>query len=342
MNVSVTANYSPKEVIAQAKHLWRVCFDDSPNFLDFYFKHVATPEATLIGYNPEGKAIAHIGLPRYALTISPDTRLESLYISGACVLPEYRKDGVMRQLMLGLMAEQNKEGGADVLVLIPADEQLRSYYARTFGFVTCGRESWQAGEELALSIYKDEPLIPTAEPELLLQQSLSYRLGLALSEAQCVQLLDAYRLEEGVAALTYRNVDTGLYEGLLLITYKQREMSVWHIIGSEEVRKWLLGVARHLHGLETIQTRVAHQGEAKGMIRPLRLLPILEGWSRQHPDQLINFTYRDELCPQLSGSYQGIAGKVDYTPEFIKAEELSLEEVCERYLPDLDISLVLE
>ncbi len=55
--------------LADARALWRLCFQDDERFVDFYFSQVATDEETLVHYTEEGEPIAHIGLPVYHLRL---------------------------------------------------------------------------------------------------------------------------------------------------------------------------------------------------------------------------------------------------------------------------------
>ena len=126
--------------IQAARTLWSICFpDDDADFLNFYFSKVARAEDTYLEYNQNGLAVAHIGIIRseYFPRIKQPKRIKLAYISGACVHPDYRGQGLMHKLMQSVEEEERKRG-TDALILIPANEKLRAYYGENFGFADAG------------------------------------------------------------------------------------------------------------------------------------------------------------------------------------------------------------
>lgn len=117
--------------LSDAEQLWRSSFDDSDDFVRFYFEHIARTEEIYLHYE-EGEAVAHIHAPHYKLR---DGVGEAYYISGACTQEAYRGRGIMHELMVRVMRAEYARGCVAAL-LIPASEPLRAYYAQHFGFVT--------------------------------------------------------------------------------------------------------------------------------------------------------------------------------------------------------------
>lgn len=116
----------------EVRRMWKICFEDSDEFMDLYFSKKYKNQNTLI-YIEEGKAVASLQILPYQFTFC-GVEIPTSYISGACTLPEYRNRGYMGKLLLAafkLMQERN----IPLAILIPAEEWLYSYYAR-YGFET--------------------------------------------------------------------------------------------------------------------------------------------------------------------------------------------------------------
>jgi len=115
----------------QIKDLWQICFDDTEEFIRFYFDKVYKDEQAL-SIEKDGKVIAALQMIPYRMTWLGQ-ELTVSYISGACTLPEERGKGVMREL-LGHAIEKMRQTDVDLTALIPADHSLFEYY-RVQGYV---------------------------------------------------------------------------------------------------------------------------------------------------------------------------------------------------------------
>jgi GNAT superfamily N-acetyltransferase len=117
--------------VPQLKRLFEICFGDTDEFLNLFFT----------GYFPaiEGLVATCDGQVAAMLFICPASFLaggvrESLYYIYACATdPAFRRQGLMKAL-LDEAAERTKQRKVRGLLLVPADEHLRSYYAAC-GFV---------------------------------------------------------------------------------------------------------------------------------------------------------------------------------------------------------------
>jgi predicted acetyltransferase len=121
------ANNNTKE---EVRKMWKICFDDSDEFMDLYFSEKYRNENTLI-YFEENRAVASLQMLPYQFTFCGE-EAPAAYISGACTLPEYQNRGYMSKLMIAafeLMCER------EILlsILIPAEAWLYDYYAK-FGY----------------------------------------------------------------------------------------------------------------------------------------------------------------------------------------------------------------
>lgn len=119
--------------IDQLKDLWKRCFGDVDAFIDLYFDRRYTPDNTDL-VREDGRIVAQlqrIAYPLYykGMTIGGD------YISGVCTDEAVRNRGIMSRL-LATTHRRSFECGQLFTFLIPAEEWLKSYYAR-FGYAVC-------------------------------------------------------------------------------------------------------------------------------------------------------------------------------------------------------------
>jgi GNAT superfamily N-acetyltransferase len=115
----------------QVKQLWKMCFDDTDAFIELYFEHKYTYQASRILRSGDVIVAALQTLP-YKMTFLGRT-LPVAYISGACTHPDYRRRGVMAELMNQTFSHLAKRR-TPIATLIPASPDLLDYYRR-FGFV---------------------------------------------------------------------------------------------------------------------------------------------------------------------------------------------------------------
>lgn len=112
----------------QIKQLWKLCFNDSDAFTDLYFDLRYNDDINLALTNGT-QAVAALQMLPYPMTFAHGT-IETSYISGACTHPAYRNRGLMRQLLQQAHARMWSKG-IQLSTLIPAEEWLFGYYARS-------------------------------------------------------------------------------------------------------------------------------------------------------------------------------------------------------------------
>lgn len=109
----------------QVMDLWRKNFQDSEEFIRFYFERKYSDENSLV-YEENGKALSALLMLPYPMTWS-GTLLTTSYISGACTLQEARNHGLMSMLLQEAFLEMHKRNIA-LSTLIPANDRLFQYY----------------------------------------------------------------------------------------------------------------------------------------------------------------------------------------------------------------------
>lgn len=70
----------------EVMELWRICFDDTEEFIQFYFDKKYKEENALVYWDEQGAAIAALQTPLYPMTFGV-TQIVTGYISGACTHP---------------------------------------------------------------------------------------------------------------------------------------------------------------------------------------------------------------------------------------------------------------
>lgn len=117
------------------ERLWRACFGDSEEYIKFFFEHRYVPENCLVYVDQMIKrpvAMLHL-LP---VTISEDGGLSSAqYVYAACTRSDYRKQGIMSQL-LETAIKLGQSRGIKYSVTVPAEHHLFRYYGK-HGFHRC-------------------------------------------------------------------------------------------------------------------------------------------------------------------------------------------------------------
>jgi len=110
------------------KAMWKCCFpDDTDIFIDFYFDKVYQNDETLL-YLENGKPVAAFQMIPYSLKNNAETS-QAAYISGAMTHPDFRRKGLMKQLLLASF-DLMKEKGFDYTFLIPQETWLFDFYAK--------------------------------------------------------------------------------------------------------------------------------------------------------------------------------------------------------------------
>ena len=111
----------------QVKALWKVCFDDSEEFVEMYFGLRYKTEVN-VAIQSGDEVISALQMLPYPMTFGGET-VQTSYISGACTHPDYRSKGVMCELLSQSFARMLRNG-VHFSTLIPAEPWLFDYYAR--------------------------------------------------------------------------------------------------------------------------------------------------------------------------------------------------------------------
>ncbi|MCQ2606923.1 MAG: GNAT family N-acetyltransferase [Bacteroidales bacterium] len=113
-----------------SEQLWKHCFGDSDEFIQFYFNTKYQEKNTFTKYDNKNIISVLQAIP-YTISINGST-YSAAYISGACTHPEYRNQHCMSELLTETISELKKRNIA-IVFLIPQEQWLYDFYAK-FGF----------------------------------------------------------------------------------------------------------------------------------------------------------------------------------------------------------------
>ena len=132
------------------KELWKYTFHDSCRYIDIVFDNYFSLDHTFVRYD-ENRLIASmlcVGYEFQILTKGGEIQtLRGMYLCGLATHPEWRRKGIMSDLMKEAEAAALAMG-YDLCFLIPADDHLREYYHRK-GYETLSwrkQTSFEKGE----------------------------------------------------------------------------------------------------------------------------------------------------------------------------------------------------
>ncbi len=126
--------------------MWKSCFHDPDDYMELYFRHKYRNENTLL-YMDEGRAVASLQMLHYDFTFC-GAEIPVIYLSGVCTLPEARRRGFTRQLLLRSFEEARKRD-VPLMLLVPQEPWLLQFYGQ-YGFAL----TFDAGREPLPSLRK--------------------------------------------------------------------------------------------------------------------------------------------------------------------------------------------
>ncbi len=120
-------NHPEKKHIADLMKLWKLCFQDTDKFINFYFDKIFKEENSFI-ISENGSPVAFLQIIPYQMKIGKMV-YNSGYVSGVMTHPDHRQKGYMNALMdtaFGWMKEQKYTFS----FLIPQTQKLFDIYSK--------------------------------------------------------------------------------------------------------------------------------------------------------------------------------------------------------------------
>lgn len=151
--------FAKKEDFDFVKKSWEVCFDDTPEFVEWNFDKNYSCENTVISESDSSSASVMQLMP-YELNMGGFS-LSARYVSGVATLPEFRGRGLVRNLFeFGLPSMYDM--GCDISILIPA---VSGMYEK-FGYCKIQERTFYVTDKLpkgrCITNY-DEKIIPVLD-----------------------------------------------------------------------------------------------------------------------------------------------------------------------------------
>lgn len=293
----------------QVRQLWKLCFTDSDEFVELYFRMRYTDE--LNSYiEVGGKVVAALQRLPYPM-IYEGTIVPTSYISGACTHPDYRNRGVMKQLLMKAHRRMY-EDGVVLSTLIPAEEWLKAYYAKS-GYAVC----FQQGTKLLTR--HDLPVDNFRSALKLEEIELDKKLpGDVFAFFDSLQNLHECRILHSAEDLQVVLSDLQLSGGKLLAAYGEEKLkglcfclhengrlSVKELLGEDTlVEQQMLSSLFQYEAVSEIEA-LAPSAECNsdlGMARVIHVYSMLTLFARSHTNLYIQVV-GDEAIPENNGFY---------------------------------------
>lgn len=295
----------------QVMELWRRCFEDTEDFIRFYFKQKYSDNNSLV-YEENGKALSALQMLPYPMSWE-NTILQTSYISGACTLQEARNRGIMTMLLKTAFQEMYKRGIA-ISTLIPAEDWLFDYYANQ-GYAT-------VFEYTLSSILPHMDEIPANLrvyiPETYEQQSISgfynYFNRKLLERPCCIQhteddfltIVQELYMSQGRLAVTY--TDHPLEPSGIAFAFPHAGKIIVNEIlyDSTTEKNALLNAFSKIWNTHTVNCKLPVSGSGSrrlGMARVIHAGQMLQQYARNNPRLSLVLKLNDPLLSGNNGIY---------------------------------------
>ncbi len=333
--------------ILLARNLWLECFEDPEFFVDFYFSHLVKEEDLRLHYVGDELAV-HLHLPKYALSFPKFPSFQASYVSGACTKKEFRCQGLMTSMLQKSLLEE-RSCGIHASFLIPANEDLRTYYQRHFAYQTISYREICFGREAVMQAYPHDfskEGVRDASHFLFLEEGERPVSGIKHSFDQWKHILFEYEYLSSQANLLVIRGDNGeiLGLGLYRLEANHSRFFIDYLAGTELAKSEVLAQIQELDPSYAIcsyaySSSPSADSEAYVMLRPLDPLPFLQIFAAKNPELSWSFALEDELIPENSQTYILRNGSVELSP--LKAElSYSIAEFTQKFIELPTISLL--
>lgn len=292
--------------LTATKDLWKLCFNDVETFIDLYFRLKYKDELNMSVYD-NGVMISALQMIPYPMTFC-NTVISTSYISGACTHPDYRSQGVMKQLLVETFARKYRD---NILLstLIPAEEWLFDYYGK-FGYAQAF--DYSVEQINASSLQSSQPYrIETYTPSQL--DVYSYLNRKMMEHPCCMQhTMDDFEVIVGDLQLSKGELFVARLQmeivGLAFCTPIEETIYVKELFAeSQEIEDSLLkeaSVRMKIDRINRITFPSPTDRRRLGMARIINAEKLLEIYAAKHPEVAVSLSISDEFIPENNGRYR--------------------------------------
>lgn len=306
----------------QVKRLWKMCFQDTDDFVGLYFRMRYADEINS-AIEVDGQVVAALQRIPYPMTCF-GTVLPVAYISGACTHPAYRKQGLMYRLLAEAHREMYRQGIC-ISTLIPADEGLKAYYARS-GYTACFRQQLKLLTACSIPVDNSSSvleirnmdllkMLPEAVVSFACEQGYKQPCSIQHTSRDWQVIAADHRLDGGEM---FVGEVSGNICALAVCRYQEGELTVKELLADTEEHgfRMLQALSRHygVSALYRVLPAGPDEGYALGMARLIHVEEVLRLYAACHPELTWALEVAgDEAIPENNGYYlleQGTCRKV--------------------------------
>lgn len=292
--------------LAATKGLWKLCFNDFEAFIDLYFRLKYKDELNMSVYD-NGVMISALQMIPYSMTFCNKV-IPTSYISGACTHPDYRSQGVMKQLLVETFARKYKD---NILLstLIPAEKWLFDYYSK-FGYAYAFDYSIEQVNISLLQVSQSYQITPYTSCQLDVYSYLNRKM---MERPCCVQhTMDDFEVIVGDLQLSKGELFVARLQmdiiGLAFCTPDEGIIYVKELFAeSQEIEDSLLKEASVRMGIDRIN-RITFPSPTDrrrlGMARIINAEKLLGIYAAEHPEVTVSLSVSDEFIPENNGRYR--------------------------------------
>lgn len=313
----------------EVMNLWRICFNDSEDFLRLYFERKYNDADTAV-FRENGQIVSALQMLPYPMTWYGETVTTS-YISGACTHPSFRSRGLMRKLLKEAFLTMKTRKNA-FSILIPQEPRLYDYYGEA-GYAPVLAYT---PENYYLSVRSDNPAVSFPERKDILPEKLyPYFRKQMEKRKNCVQhtpedfktVLDDLYLSGG-SLLLFKDAH-GRTGGMAFALPCPDKILVSELLCESELEKEaLLQAAAHKWGKGEIECRVpagsGRKTTPKGMARIIDAPQVLSVYASVHPRKTLFLQINDPDIPSNNGYYRLMNGRAFRTGSGIHKTDYNL------------------
>ena len=335
----------------QARALWNMCFNDSPEFTELYFRERYTDHNT-IGISENGAMVTVMQLLSYPFNFL-NRQVASAYVSGSCPDPEQRNKGLMNKLLKKSLLQLN-EHKTPICTLIPANEGLFGFYHKS-GFETVFYKNEVTLKSSNLPKEKEHKYSHVVETEYTphsfeyLDKALNrFNASILHTKDDYMVVLDDLKLAKGSVFAVF---EQGSQVGLA-ITYldTENEQAVINelLFDNDEVRAYLLHTIENFYQVKEIRlTKSAtfEDGSPFGMLRIIKADDVLQIFAEANPTWEESFILEDHIITANEGTYTIKNGEVKFTKNRLpNLGVITISDLAEILFKPLDpyMSLMLD
>lgn len=311
----------------RVKELWRLCFNDSEEFVDLYFRLRYTTKDNVFMQSGED-VIAALQLIPYQMTFC-GTQIATSYVSGVCTHPEHRGRGAMKELLAQAFGQMARKG-TSVSTLIPAEPWLFDYYARS-GFAPVFSYTEQMLVTANLQPLKN---ITYKYSSKFGEQTYEYFDRMMAQRTCCIQhdekdykvILEDLELSGGGVCTAH---DNNNMVGMVMVVPQGNVLHVKELFAQNEAVKesLLREAALHNHASRIsllLPPAEGEPGKKLGMARIVYAKSVLQLYAAAHPDLELNIELTDEQIAKNNGYFYVVNGKCMTTRKRIPGVHLNL------------------